>query len=102
KDSPQTTRSVIHKLLEKAGKDITESDLFEINEALAVVSLVSLEIAKIDPEKVNVNGGAVALGHPIGASGGRIILTLIHDLKRRDGGLGIAAICSAGGQGEAV
>ncbi|MFP3359260.1 acetyl-CoA C-acyltransferase, partial [Planococcus sp. SIMBA_143] len=77
-------------------------DLFEINEAFAAVSLASGKIAGIDPEKVNVNGGAVALGHPIGASGARSILTLIHELKRRGGGLGIAAICSGGGQGDAV
>lgn len=102
KDFPQTPGIVINKLLEKTGKNINDIDLFEINEAFAAVSLVSLEIAKIDPEKVNVNGGAVALGHPIGASGGRIILTLIHELKRRGGGLGIAAICSGGGQGDAV
>src|SRR5699024_6743038 len=91
-----------NKMLEKTGKTKAEIDLFEINEAFSVVSLASIEIAGIDPEKVNVNGGAVALGHPIGASGARIILTLIHELKRRGGGLGIAAICSGGGQGDAV
>lgn len=102
KDFPQTPGIVINKLLDKAGKNINDIDLFEINEAFAVVSLVSLDIAGINPEKVNVNGGAVALGHPIGASGSRIILTLIHELKRRGGGLGVAAICSGGGQGDAV
>lgn len=102
KDFPQTPGIVINKLLDKAGKNVNDIDLFEINEAFAVVSLVSLEIAGIDPEKVNVNGGAVALGHPIGASGSRVILTLIHELKRRGGGLGVAAICSGGGQGDAV
>lgn len=76
--------------------------MFEINEAFAAVALASIKIAGLDPEKVNVNGGAVALGHPIGASGARIIITLIHELKRRGGGLGIAAICSGGGQGDAV
>src|SRR5690625_4884683 len=99
---PQTPGIVINKLLQKTGKTKEEIDLFEINEAFAVVSLASIEIAGLDPEKVNVNGGAVALGHPIGASGARIILTLIHELKRRGGGLGIAAICSGGGQGDAV
>lgn len=99
---PQTPGLVIQELLKKTGKTKEEIDLYEINEAFAVVSLASAKIADIDPEKINVNGGAVALGHPIGASGSRIILTLIHELKRRGGGLGIAAICSGGGQGDAV
>lgn len=102
KDFPQTPGLVINKLLEKTGHQKEDIDLFEINEAFAAVSLASGKIAGIDTEKVNVNGGAVALGHPIGASGGRIILTLVHELKRRGGGLGIAAICSGGGQGDAV
>ncbi|MCJ0932846.1 acetyl-CoA C-acetyltransferase [Virgibacillus halodenitrificans] len=102
KDFPQTPGLVINKLLEKTGHKKEDIDLFEINEAFAAVSLASGKIAGIDQEKVNVNGGAVALGHPIGASGARIILTLIHELKRRGGGLGIAAICSGGGQGDAV
>ncbi|MFC4024934.1 acetyl-CoA C-acetyltransferase [Oceanobacillus longus] len=102
KNFPQTPGLVINKLLEKTGHSKEEIDLFEINEAFAAVSLASGKIAGIDNEKVNVNGGAVALGHPIGASGARIILTLIHELKRRGGGLGIAAICSGGGQGDAV
>lgn len=101
-DFPQTPGIVINKLLDKVGKTADEIDLFEVNEAFAVVSLASIEIAGLDSEKVNVNGGAVALGHPIGASGSRIILTLIHELKRRGGGLGIAAICSGGGQGDAI
>lgn len=102
KDFPETPGLVINKILEKTGHSKNDIDLFEINEAFAAVSLASGKIAGIDPEKVNVNGGAVALGHPIGASGARIILTLIHELKRRGGGLGIAAICSGGGQGDAV
>ena len=102
KNFPQTPGLVINKLLERTGKTKEDLDLFEINEAFAAVSLASGKIAGIDPEKVNVNGGAVALGHPIGASGARIILTLIHELKRRGGGLGIAAICSGGGQGDAI
>lgn len=102
KDFPQTPGLVINKLLEKTGYTTDDIDLYEINEAFAVVSLASGKIAGINPEKVNVNGGAVALGHPIGASGARIILTLIHELKRQGGGLGIAAICSGGGQGDAV
>ncbi|USK59700.1 acetyl-CoA C-acetyltransferase [Peribacillus asahii] len=102
KDFPKAPGLVINKLLEKTGKSLEEIDLFEVNEAFAAVALITEEIAKVDPEKVNVNGGAVALGHPIGASGARIIITLMHELKRRGGGLGIAAICSGGGQGDAV
>ena len=102
KNFPQTPGLVINKLLEKAGKTKDEIDLFEINEAFAAVALASTKIANLDPNKVNVNGGAVALGHPIGASGARIVLTLVHELKRRGGGLGVAAICSGGGQGDAI
>ena len=68
----------------------------------AAVAIATNQLANLDPEKVNVNGGAVAIGHPIGASGARIIITLIHELKRRGGGIGIAAICSGGGQGDAI
>lgn len=102
KNFPQTPGLVINELLKKTGKKIEEIDLFEINEAFAVVALASSDIAKLDSEKVNVNGGAVALGHPIGASGARIILTLAYELKRRGGGIGIASICSGGGQGDAI
>lgn len=99
---PETPGIVINELLKKADKTVEDIDLFEINEAFAAVSLIGMDIAGIEPEKVNVNGGAVALGHPIGASGTRIVLTLIYELKRRGGGLGIAAICSGGGQGDAM
>jgi acetyl-CoA C-acetyltransferase len=102
KDFPQTPGVVINNLLKKTGKSVEDIDLFEINEAFAAVALASGKIAGLDPEKLNVNGGAVALGHPIGASGARIIITLMHELKRRGGGIGIAAICSGGGQGDAV
>ncbi|MFP7298566.1 acetyl-CoA C-acetyltransferase [Neobacillus niacini] len=102
KDFPQTPGLVINALLKKTGKTVEDIDLFEINEAFAAVALASGKIAGLDPEKLNVNGGAVALGHPIGASGARIIITLMHELKRRGGGIGIAAICSGGGQGDAV
>ncbi|WNS75312.1 acetyl-CoA C-acetyltransferase [Bacillus sp. DTU_2020_1000418_1_SI_GHA_SEK_038] len=102
KDFPKTPGLVINELLKKTGKSIEEIDLFEINEAFAAVALTSGKIASLDENKVNVNGGAVALGHPIGASGARIILTLMHELKRRGGGIGIAAICSGGGQGDAI
>ncbi|MCD5324027.1 MULTISPECIES: acetyl-CoA C-acetyltransferase [Pontibacillus] len=101
-DFPETPGKVINAILEKTGKSIDEIDLFEVNEAFAAVSLASGKIAGLDEEKVNVNGGAVALGHPIGASGARIILTLMYELKRRGGGTGIAAICSGGGQGDAI
>ncbi|MFS1516990.1 acetyl-CoA C-acetyltransferase [Bacillus sp. SCS-151] len=102
KDFPKTPGLVINEILQKTGKTVGDIDLFEINEAFAAVALASGKIASLDQEKVNVNGGAVALGHPIGASGARIIITLIHELKRRGGGLGIAAICSGGGQGDAI
>lgn len=101
-DFPQTPGLVINELLKKSGKTLEDIDLIEINEAFAAVALVSNQISGLDENKVNVNGGAVALGHPIGASGARIILTLAYELKRRGGGLGIAAICSGGGQGDAV
>ncbi|MCM3797823.1 acetyl-CoA C-acetyltransferase [Caldibacillus thermoamylovorans] len=102
KDFPKTPGLVINRLLEKVGKTAKDIDLFEINEAFSAVTLASAQIAGLDLEKVNVNGGAVALGHPIGASGARIILTLAYELRRRGGGLGIAAICSGGGQGDAI
>ncbi|MBB6445541.1 acetyl-CoA C-acetyltransferase [Bacillus benzoevorans] len=102
KDFPKTPGLVIQEILKKTGRKLEEIDLIEINEAFAAVSLVSAEVAGLDLAKVNVNGGAVALGHPIGASGARLIITLMHELKRRGGGVGIAAICSGGGQGDAI
>ncbi|WP_339148092.1 MULTISPECIES: acetyl-CoA C-acetyltransferase [unclassified Sutcliffiella] len=102
KDFPKTPGLVITELLKKTGTKLEDIDLFEINEAFAAVALASANLAGLDLEKVNVNGGAVALGHPIGASGARIIVSLIHELKRRGGGLGIASICSGGGQGDAI
>ena len=92
----------INKLLKKTGYTIDQIDLFEVNEAFAAVVLTSGKIAGWDPEKVNVNGGAIAFGHPIGASGARILMTLIYELRRRGGGLGIAAICSGAAQGDAI
>ena len=97
-----TPASASLKALEKAGLQPGDIDLWEINEAFASVALNSINVLGIDEEKVNVNGGAVALGHPIGASGARIVGTLIHELRRRGGGLGCAAICSGGGQGDAI
>lgn len=88
--------------LSKAGLTAKDVALAEINEAFAAVTLTSIQLLGIDEERVNVNGGAVALGHPIGASGARILLTLILELQHRGGGYGLAAICSGGGQGEAT
>jgi acetyl-CoA C-acetyltransferase len=88
--------------LQMAGWEARELDLVEINEAFAGVAIHSSRMLGVDPEIVNVNGGALALGHPIGASGARILTTLIHELRRRGGGRGLAAICSGGGQGDAV
>jgi acetyl-CoA C-acetyltransferase len=88
--------------LERAGTTIGQVQRVELNEAFASVALNSARLLGADPEIVNVNGGAVALGHPIGASGGRILATMIHDLRRSGGGLGLAAICSGGGQGDAI
>jgi acetyl-CoA C-acetyltransferase len=88
--------------LEKAGKSIDDVKRVELNEAFSSVVLNSTAMLGTDPERVNVNGGAVALGHPIGASGARILATMIHELRRNGGGLGLAAICSGGGQGDAI
>lgn len=88
--------------LDKAGKRIGDVKRVEVNEAFCSVALNSLRMLDADPETVNVNGGAVALGHPIGASGARILSTMIYELRRQGGGLGLAAICSGGGQGDAL
>jgi len=97
-----TPGMAINKLLKQKGMTIQDVDLIEANEAFAAVALTSQKIAKWDPSKVNVNGGAIALGHPIGASGARVIMTLIYELRRRGGGIGIAAICSGAAQGDAI
>ncbi|MBO8167736.1 MAG: acetyl-CoA C-acetyltransferase [Thermoanaerobacteraceae bacterium] len=91
-----------NKLLKKLGMTIDDVDLIEANEAFAAVVLTSGQITGWDPEKVNVNGGAIAFGHPIGASGARIVMTLIYELRRRGGGIGLAAICGGGAQGDAM
>jgi acetyl-CoA C-acetyltransferase len=90
------------KALDKAGKTIGDVERVELNEAFSSVVVHSAELLGADPERVNVNGGAVALGHPIGASGARILATMVHELRRNGGGLGLAAICSGGGGGDAV
>jgi acetyl-CoA C-acetyltransferase len=92
----------IAKACERQGISATDLDLVEINEAFAAVGLASTKELGIDPEKVNVNGGAIALGHPIGMSGARIALHLALELKRRGGGTGAAALCGGGGQGDAL
>lgn len=102
KDFPKTPGLVINQLLEKTSVPLSDIRRFEINEAFAAVALASNQLADLDETKVNVNGGAVAFGHPIGASGARIVLALAYELKRIGGGYGIASICSGGGQGDAV
>jgi acetyl-CoA C-acetyltransferase len=98
----RTPANAALKALEKAGLTAQDIDLWEINEAFASVALNSIRMLGIDEDRVNVNGGAVALGHPIGASGARILGALVYELRRRGGGVGCAAICSGGGQGDAV
>jgi len=92
----------VRKVLDRAGLKTGDIDLFELNEAFAAQSLAVMRELGIDPAKVNVNGGAIALGHPIGMSGARVVITLINELRRRGGGLGAAALCGGGGQGEAA
>jgi acetyl-CoA C-acetyltransferase len=98
----RTPAGAAKQALEKIGRSPDEVDLWEINEAFASVAINSVRMLGVDEEKVNVNGGAIALGHPIGASGARIVGALIHELRRRRGGIGCAAICSGGGQGDAI
>jgi acetyl-CoA C-acetyltransferase len=92
----------IQKVLAKAGWKAGDVDLFEVNEAFAVVTMAAMKDIGIPAEKVNVNGGAVALGHPIGATGARIITTLIYALKKRNLKKGVAALCIGGGEGTAL
>jgi len=97
----QPSRAVM-KAAERAGIAVADLDLFELNEAFAAVGIASTAELGIDPDKVNVNGGAIALGHPIGMSGNRLALTLLHELERRGGGIGAVALCGGGGQGDAA
>jgi acetyl-CoA C-acetyltransferase len=92
----------INKVLKKSDLKVTDIDLFEINEAFAVVSLANNKLLGLDTSKVNVNGGAVALGHPIGASGARVLVTLIHEMKKRNSNLGLASLCIGGGEASAL
>jgi acetyl-CoA C-acetyltransferase len=98
----RTPANAAARALEQAGRTVEDVARVEINEAFASVAKNSTRMLGVDEEIVNVNGGAVALGHPIGASGGRIVATLVHELRRNGGGLGLAAICSGGGQGDAL
>ncbi|MFT6289881.1 MAG: acetyl-CoA C-acetyltransferase [Ilumatobacter sp.] len=97
----QPSRAVM-KAADKAGLAIGDIDLFELNEAFAAVGLASIAELGVSDEIVNVNGGAIALGHPIGMSGNRLALTMLHELKRRGGGIGAAGLCGGGGQGDAI
>ncbi len=97
----QPSRAIL-KALSRAGQSVGDIDLFEINEAFAAVGLASMAELGITDELVNVNGGAIALGHPIGMSGNRLALTILHELRRRGGGLGAVALCGGGGQGDAL
>jgi acetyl-CoA C-acetyltransferase len=97
----QPSRSIM-KALDRAGMKLSDVDLFELNEAFAAVGIASMRELGIKDDIVNVNGGAIALGHPIGMSGNRLVLTILHELKRRGGGIGAAALCGGGGQGDAI
>lgn len=94
--------NAIMKALDKIGKKVSDIDLFEINEAFAAVGIASMKHLGVPDDVVNVNGGAIALGHPIGMSGNRLALTLLHELRRRGGGVGAASLCGGGGQGDAI
>jgi len=97
----QPSRAIL-KALDKAGSKVSDMKLFELNEAFAAVGIASIKDLGISDDIVNVNGGAIALGHPIGMSGNRLALTLLHELRRRGGGMGAAALCGGGGQGDAL
>ncbi len=97
----QPSRAIM-KALDRAGMTLSDIDLFELNEAFAAVGIASMRELSIKDDIVNVNGGAIALGHPIGMSGNRLVLTILHELKRRGGGVGAAALCGGGGQGDAI
>ena len=97
----QPSRSIL-KALDRVGMKTSDVDLFELNEAFAAVGIASMRELGISDDIVNVNGGAIALGHPIGMSGNRLALTILHELRRRGGGVGAAALCGGGGQGDAI
>ena len=97
----QPSRAIL-QAVEKAGKSVSDVDVFEMNEAFAAVGLASMQELGVTDEVTNVNGGAIALGHPVGMSGTRLALTMLHELRRRGGGLGAAGLCGGGGQGDAI
>jgi len=92
----------IPKALSRAGLSLDQVDLFEINEAFASMCVATIAILGIDPEKVNVNGSGCSLGHPVAATGARMLVSLIYELRRRGGGVGVAAMCAGGGMGSAT
>ena len=92
----------VRKLLDRAGVSVEDIDLVELNEAFASQSLVVIRELGLDPDRVNVNGGAIALGHPLGMSGARLVVTLLHELRRRGGRYGLATLCVGVGQGQAA
>jgi len=92
----------VRKLLERSGVGVEDVDLVELNEAFASQSLAVVRELGLDPERVNVNGGAIALGHPLGMSGARLVVSLLHELRRRDGRYGLATLCVGVGQGVAA
>jgi acetyl-CoA acyltransferase len=94
--------AVIPKALKRAGLSLADVDLFEINEAFASVTVAAIKLLDIDPDRVNVSGSGCSLGHPVAASGARMVITLIHELRRRGGGIGVAAMCAGGGMGSAT
>ncbi len=102
KNIPIVPALTVRKALDRAGIDLEHVDLFELNEAFAAVTLISMRMLGIDAERVNVNGGAIAIGHPVGFTGVRILMTLAYELKRRGGGIGVASLCGVGSQGEAT
>jgi len=101
-DTGQGPIRAIPKALDRAGMTLADVDLFEVNEAFASMAVGTAKVLELDPATVNVNGGAVALGHPVACSGARIIVTLIHELRRRGGGIGVASLCAGGGMGMAT
>ncbi len=98
----RTPAGAARSALAKAGLTLDQVDVIEVNEAFSAVALNTIKLLDVDPDKVNVNGGAVALGHPVGASGARLMITMIYELRRRGGGIGLAAICSGAAQGDAI
>ena len=101
RDSHQPSRAIV-EAAGRAGIDVSDIELFEINEAFAAVGLASAAELGVSADVINVNGGAIAVGHPLGMSGNRITLTLMHELRRRGGGIGAAGLCGGGGQGDAI